>query len=184
MNEDLAAFLSQHQSIAEEWPVWDNGRMPLHERTCLSHVLPPGASITSARAVLFRGDEVMVIQDPNGESYVVPGGRREPGESVEAALRREVLEETGWTLAQTAVIGFVHFRHLGPRPDDYPYPYPDFVQAVFAAVADVYHPEAVEFDHYVASAQFRPLAELLELNLKVAQKVLLAAAMKQYEAMR
>lgn len=183
MNEELAAFLSQYEPLAEEWPVWGNGRIPLHECTYLSPTLPPDTFITSARAVLFRGDEVMVIQNSNGLHYITPGGRREPGESVDSALRREVLEETGWALAQTAVLGFMHFHHLGPKPDGYPYPYPDFVQIVFMAIADSYQPEAIKFDYYIAGARFMPITAATALNLDMGQKVLLAAAIKQYKGM-
>lgn len=30
-------------------------------------------------------------------------------------------------------IGFIHFRHRTPKPDDYPYPYRDMIHVVFAA---------------------------------------------------
>lgn len=34
---------------------------------------------------------------PNGSHWSTPGGGLEPGESYEAAARRELAEETGWT---------------------------------------------------------------------------------------
>ena len=52
----------------------------------------------------------------------MPGGRLEAGESPEDALRREVAEETGWTISRLRRIGFRHFRHLTPKPDDWTYP--------------------------------------------------------------
>lgn len=184
MNGDLVAFLNDHEPVTEAWPVWGNGRVPLRQHIYLSPGFPLDHYVSSARAVLFRGDEVMVILDHNQQPYVVPGGRRELGESIEATLHREVLEETGWRLAQTRFLGFVHFRHLGPKPEMYPYPFPDFVQVVYTAVADTYHAEAICFDDYVTRARFCPLAEVFAMNLEPDQTVLLTAALKQYKAMR
>ena len=44
--------------------------------------------------VLCRGGLLLTV-DPGGEAQL-PGGGMDPGESPEAALRREALEETGW----------------------------------------------------------------------------------------
>ncbi len=157
--------------------MWGNGQIRLREHTYLSHQLPPNELTSSVRAILFRGEEVMVITDYKEEPYVVPGGRREPGESLETALRRELLEEIGWHVGQTAVLGFIHFHHLTPKPDGYPYPYPDFVQVVYTAVATSYDSAAIVPDPHVASARFCSLEEAFTLNLSVGQKALLKAAM-------
>ncbi|MCL4263078.1 MAG: NUDIX hydrolase [Anaerolineae bacterium] len=173
----LTRFLQRHEPIAETWPDW--GQMHLREHTYLSGQLPPEEVVSSVRAILFRGEEVMVITDYNGEPYIIPGGRCEPGESLETALQRELLEETGWQVGNTAVLGFIHFHHLSPKPDGYPYPYPDFVQVVYTAVATSYDVTAIVPDPYVASARFCPIAELLTLNLSTGQKALLQAAISQ-----
>ncbi|MCP4359052.1 MAG: NUDIX hydrolase [Chloroflexi bacterium] len=110
------------------------------------------------------------------------GGRREPGETVLQTLHREVLEETGWTMQDTAVLGFVHYHHLSPKPDGHCYPYPDFIQVIYTAVAHTYHPDALEEDEYVASSRFRPIVETIRLEIGPSQQILLATAVKQYEA--
>ena len=49
-------------------------------------------------AIIRRGDELLLVRQagPDEEPFwSIPGGRVEPGESPEAALRREVREETG-----------------------------------------------------------------------------------------
>lgn len=173
----LVSFLQQCEPITETWSHW--GQIHLREHTYLSEQLPPDEVVSSVRAILFRGEEVMVITDHKKEPYVIPGGRREPGESLEMALRRELLEETGWHVRQTAVLGFIHFHHLSPKPDGYPYPYPDFLQVVYTAVATSYDVTAMVPDPYVASARFCPIEELLALNLSAGQKVLLQAAISQ-----
>ncbi|SCL39140.1 NUDIX domain-containing protein [Micromonospora pallida] len=46
------------------------------------------------------------------DTWDIVGGHLEPGEEIEDALRREVLEETGWTVSQ--VLGLVgEYRYTG-----------------------------------------------------------------------
>jgi 8-oxo-dGTP diphosphatase len=53
-------------------------------------------------AVVFRGEEVLLVrrgQEPARGSWSLPGGLVELGETLEAALRRELVEETGLKVA-------------------------------------------------------------------------------------
>lgn len=49
----------------------------------------------NVNAAITRGDQLLVIEfkDENGAHYNLPGGGVEPGESLEAALKRECFEE-------------------------------------------------------------------------------------------
>jgi 8-oxo-dGTP diphosphatase len=66
-----------------------------------------------AAALILRGDEVLVCQrrpdQPLGSKWEFPGGKIEPGETAEEALRRELKEE----LDIDATIGtpVAHIRH-------------------------------------------------------------------------
>ncbi len=66
-----------------------------------------------AAALILRGDEVLICQrrpdQPMALQWEFPGGKLEPGESPEAALKRELDEELGIT----ATIGsrVTHIRH-------------------------------------------------------------------------
>jgi 8-oxo-dGTP pyrophosphatase MutT (NUDIX family) len=51
-------------------------------------------------AIIRRSDQVLVVERNDARGWCFPGGRARPGESAEAAVRREVREETG--LAVTA----------------------------------------------------------------------------------
>ena len=177
----IASFLHGQTAVATDTPTWQwqNHSLPLRQQTYLCPTLPPDELISSARAVLLRGDEVIVIHDHKNEPYIIPGGRREPGESVLETLQREVREETGWSVRDTAVLGFIHFRHLAPKPPNYPYPYPDFVWAIFTAQAVNFDPTTVEEDAYVTSSSFQPVADVLSWQLKDGQNQLLQAAIKQ-----
>ena len=70
-------------------------------------------------------------------SHVMPGGRREAGESFEETAVREVAEETGWQVdpASLRLLGWMHYEYLTPRPDDWQFPHPDFIQLVYAGTA-------------------------------------------------
>ena len=78
MDDDLAAFLDPLTFCAREEAVWGPHRL------CLTYYLaeeqPPLPCVTSSRAVLVDGDDVLVVRDPGG-SHVMPGGRLEAGES-------------------------------------------------------------------------------------------------------
>lgn len=169
---------SRGDVLVTENATW--GDTGLEIRWYLDVAPPPLSLVTSVRTVLFHDRMVMVLQDGDQRLHVVPGGRREPGETIEATLRREVLEETGWTVASFQPLGFAVFRHLTPRPDDYPYPYPDFVHLLFVAEAAEQVAEAQAGEYEVSSA-FCPVDQAFALPLTHEQATLLDAALEARE---
>jgi ADP-ribose pyrophosphatase YjhB (NUDIX family) len=169
IDQVVATLEAQAEEIAE-WPP-----LQFRVRTYLSTTLPPLDLISSVRAVVRSGNDVMVVQDPISV-HILPGGRREAGETLLQTLQREVLEETGWTIRDTRLLGFVHFHHLTPRPADHRYPYPDFLHVVYAATAVHYDALKRETEGYELGAAFRPVASLATLPLSQGERVLFAAA--------
>ena len=74
----------------------------------LAHVSPAMQMIVSA--LVRRDGQMLLVEemepaDP-GPTWMLPGGRVEPGETLIKALRRELAEETGMRLAGSPVIAF------------------------------------------------------------------------------
>ena len=79
-------------------------------------MIAPKPRLDVVIAVVTRGGKVLICQRPAGKSFggywEFPGGKREPGETLETCLRREVLEELA--------IRVTPVRALTPVNHDYP----------------------------------------------------------------
>jgi ADP-ribose pyrophosphatase YjhB (NUDIX family) len=180
MVQALKRFLIGKTPIAEEEMDWSGGGLELVQ-TRYTYELeeaatPPADLITSVRALLTRGQEIVVMRDPGGE-HIVPGGRIDDGEALLEALRRELLEETGWTVrGEPAPIGLFHYHIHSPKPAGYRYPYPDFLQLLYKAEADRHFPDAMEVDGFELGAEFRPLEVVQQLTLSIGEIALLQSS--------
>ena len=151
--------LSLGEPVAEEDVVW--GDLPIYAAYYVTSEPLPEELVTSVRAVVLCGELVLVSRNRDAV-HALPGGRREPGESFEETLRREVLEETGYAIGRPRRLGVAHLRHLAPKPAGYPFPHPDFLWAVYV-VDSVGRRLPVPVDDYELEARFVPLAEALSL---------------------
>ena len=69
-------------------------------------------------AVLWRGGRVLLTRQARPvPEFQLPGGGIDPGETPLRALHREVLEETGWTLADARRCGVFHRFTYMPEYD-------------------------------------------------------------------
>jgi 8-oxo-dGTP pyrophosphatase MutT (NUDIX family) len=171
---DISQIVAPLALQADEQAEWPPVR--LRVRTYLTTTLPPLDLVSSVRALVRRDDQILVVRDPVSV-HILPGGRREPDETLMQTLEREVLEETGWTIRDMRLIGLAHFQHLTPKPDDYRYPYPDFLHLVYVATADSYDVTQREVDGYELEVGFQPLATVETLPISQGERALLRAAM-------
>jgi 8-oxo-dGTP diphosphatase len=71
--------------------------------------IPPQHPQLAVSAAIFRDDKVLLVRrarSPAKGFYSLPGGRVEFGESLHAALQREVDEETGLRIEITGLAGW------------------------------------------------------------------------------
>jgi ADP-ribose pyrophosphatase YjhB (NUDIX family) len=174
---DIQLLLARSSPHATEEVVWGE-RMRLHATAYLSNEAPPLPCVTSVRAVVLRDGAVLVQQDRDSR-HILPGGRREANESLEDTLRREVGEETGWSVSSPGLLGFIHFHHLDPKPADYAYPHPDFFQVVYGAHADAFSAAALVDDGYEEGTEFVALTAISLEELKPIERVFLSAAINR-----
>lgn len=81
----------------------------------------PRRNVTSVGGLVVRDRSVLLVRMAYGPSkgrYMLPGGLVDPGETLDVAIRREVLEETGVTARPLGIIG-LRSRYDGPDTDNY-----------------------------------------------------------------
>lgn len=79
-----------------------------------------GISTLGARAIVISSDnKILLVKHTYQSHWYIPGGGVKKGESVKAALLRELKEEVGITvLDEPELFGIYHHRYLGVN--DYP----------------------------------------------------------------
>lgn len=105
----------------------------------LTDELPPLPLITSAFALAFDGDRLLMTE-LRERGWDIPGGHVEVGEGPEQTMRREVSEETGARLGPARLFACQRVRLLGPAPAGYRYPCPESYQIFYVAQVVAFDP--------------------------------------------
>ena len=160
--DDFAATLDGVAPLLDaddiQWPL-----ARLRRRIFIGDHAWPLALTTSARAVVFKGSKVVVVRQSDGLSHVEPGGGLEAGETIEACLRRELAEETGWSVGALKPLGFVFLQHLvrKPPPPGLTRRWGDMVHALFVAEALSYDRRARDMSQIEIGSRLTPIRRAL-----------------------
>ena len=99
--------------------------------------LPAQHLTTSAYVMLFRGEDILLIQDRE-RGWDIPGGHREEGETVEQCAARELLEEGAARAKKLVPFARVEVRVSEPVPAGYKYPAPSsYMQFYIATLGEL-----------------------------------------------
>jgi ADP-ribose pyrophosphatase YjhB (NUDIX family) len=82
---------------------------------------PERQNVTSVGGLVVRDDAVLLVRMTYGASrgrLMLPGGLLDPGETLDVAIAREVLDETGVVADPVGIIG-IRTRYDGPKTDNY-----------------------------------------------------------------
>jgi ADP-ribose pyrophosphatase YjhB (NUDIX family) len=132
--------------------------------------------IRSVRCITRVGDGIVYCTTPH-DSHIVPGGRREPGETLAETACREVREETGWIVDPESLVqlGLFHIEFLNPEKTDPVLPSPDIVQIIFTGTAvdrDCGVDEVwKDTEGWEQESRVVPLAEIDALDLSEDQQI-------------
>jgi 8-oxo-dGTP diphosphatase len=111
------------------------------------------SGIPAVSVALKRGDTLLLVKranEPAKDQWAFPGGRAERGEKLEAAARRELLEETGMQAAEIEIhvellIGKYHLSvFLGEALAGEPLAQDDALAAAFFSLHDIESMDATE----------------------------------------
>lgn len=116
--------------------------------------------------VAWRDDSILLVHEHTlgGEGldqWVLPGGRVEPGELLDAAVRREVEEETGIEVTSVGSLAF-GTQHYAPGRRQ-PLLFLAFHVELDAGLADRFDPD--DPDGLIIEARFVPVDEAIALVL-------------------
>lgn len=174
MHTALVEYIRGLVPAARERVIWPSAT-EFEVTSYLSDRDPPATLVTSVRAVVRRGTDVLVFDDQRGESHLLPGGRLERGESLLVTLERELMEEIGCAVTnKPRLIGTLHFHRLTELPETHQYfgSSPDFLQVIFdVTTAD--DPIEPVGDPWVLQPRFVPIGDIERLPIHVVERAFL-----------
>ncbi|OCP37376.1 NUDIX domain-containing protein [Ensifer sp. LC163] len=117
--------------------------------------------LPSVAAVIHDAKGNLLLQEKaSGEGWSLPAGAIEPGETPQEAVTREVMEETGYTVSSTSILGVFgghEFRYTYPNGHQVEYVVTLFKCQVLA-VRDSWTDNETRSLRYFAKNDMPPLA--------------------------
>ena len=93
----------------------EHTRLPVDEIT-QDFVMQTGYATpkVDVRGAVFRGDQLLLVEEMNGGGWTLPGGWADVGDSPAAGAEREVWEEAGFRVKATRLIGVYDTNRVQP----------------------------------------------------------------------
>ncbi|HON52844.1 MAG TPA: NUDIX domain-containing protein [Bacteroidales bacterium] len=74
-----------------------------------THIPTTKNYIVGVGAIVIQANKILVVQNSFSHEFALPGGHIEKGETIQQALQREVLEETGIDIQFESIVNIGHF---------------------------------------------------------------------------
>lgn len=133
--------------------------------------------VSSSFIFAFKGEEVLLAQ-VYSRGWDIPGGHREPAETPEETIGRELFEECGTHTDIMGALGHIEIHLEGDTPPkNYPYPFPtSYLMFYWGIVSDIGTPSA---SMEVGEPRFFSPQEALKLDCIRDKKILFNEALKR-----
>lgn len=124
----------------------------------------------ASKAIILHGNKILLVrfQYPDaGECYDLPGGGQNPFETIQQALVRECLEETGFTVVPERFVALGEVIHTHESVKE---PFPEHAHRIYhifrCRLADTETQDPTERDTYQSGCVWVDLDDIPSLNLQ------------------
>ncbi len=109
---DKSDFIPILTGLDFEFHHCDERNLMLVKRLTQDSIVPTTKNyIVGVGAIVFNEGELLVIKDRFSAGYKLPGGHIDKNESIIAAVKREVYEETGVNIEFESIVNIGHFKN-------------------------------------------------------------------------